>query len=319
MDSINSCLQYYIRYRDRPSTKYIVDELANKKYSKEDYLLYLKTSIENYIQTIKYKEVKSYLIEEICQRIYGFRDNTYLCKFWLKILSILIKVNNNYELKCKSFISINKLSNILDIYKNNKCLILTIKEDIKNIINFVGFEEILQLFLNCENFEQVYELFIFLYDIEIITRHNLIKTKNYIIDNLGFYSFDELSLYYYREIYSYEESKLKTSKSEKQIQDYIIQNFNKIFPNYIFVGKEVCVNKIGKIDILAKDKKSKRDVIIEIKKGEQNPNKQLLAYAKGYDNPILVGITNMCGDLYLKGINYYTLKDIGFIKELGNK
>jgi Predicted nuclease of the RecB family len=319
LDSINSCLQYYIRYRDRPSTKYIVDELANKKYSKEDYLLYLKTSIENYIQTIKYKEVKSYLIEEICQRIYGFRDNTYLCKFWLRILIILIQSNNNYELKCKPFINVGSTSNILETYKSNIYLINLIKEDIKNLINFLNFEEILQLFLNCQDFEQIYELFEFLYDIKIINKYNLTKVKNYIIDNFGFSSFEELSIYYYKDIYSYDISKLKNSKSEKQIQDYIIQNFNKIFPDYEFVGKEICVDKIGKIDILAKDKKSKRDVIIEIKKGEQNPNKQLLAYAKGYDNPILIGITNMCGDLYLKEINYYTLKDIGFVKELGNK
>ena len=203
-------------------------------------------------------------------------------------------------------------SNILEIYKSNIYLINAIKEDIKNLISFLNFEEILQLFLNCQDFEQIYELFEFLYDIKIINRYNLTRVKNYIIANFGFYAFDKLSVYYYKDIYSYSKSKLKNSKSEKQIQDYIIQNFNTIFPNYEFVGKEISVKSIGKIDILAKDKESGRDIIIEIKKGEQNPNKQLLAYAKGYDNPILIGITNMKSDLYLKEIQYYNLTDIGF-------
>ena len=112
------------------------------------------------------------------------------------------------------------------------------------------------------------------------------------------------------EIYYHNQTDRKENITEKQIQDYIIQNFNTIFPNYIFVGKEVCVNKIGKIDILAKDKETNRDVIIEIKKGEQNPNKQLLAYAKGYDNPILIGITNMDKKFYLDNIKYISVPNI---------
>ena len=112
------------------------------------------------------------------------------------------------------------------------------------------------------------------------------------------------------EIYYHNQTDRKENITEKQIQDYIIQNFNTIFPNYIFVGKEVCVNKIGKIDILAKDKETNRDVIIEIKKGEQNPNKQLLAYAKGYDNPILIGITNMDKKFYLDNIKYISVSNI---------
>ena len=83
--------------------------------------------------------------------------------------------------------------------------------------------------------------------------------------------------------------------------------YNKIFSNYIFIKDEYIVKNIGKIDILAKDKISGRDVIIEIKRDKNNSNKQLLAYAEGFDNPILIGITNMNKEYYLKNVIYYSL------------
>jgi hypothetical protein len=103
----------------------------------------------------------------------------------------------------------------------------------------------------------------------------------------------------------------QSDKSRRTIEKYyrqeIINNFNKFFPKYNFIKQEVSVKNIGKIDILAKDKVSGRNVIIEIKTNKQNPNKQLLAYATGYDNPILVGITNMDKKYYLDNIIYYTV------------
>ena len=107
----------------------------------------------------------------------------------------------------------------------------------------------------------------------------------------------------------------KVKFKECSIKLHILDNFNNIFPNYEFIGKEVVVDKIGKIDILAKDKESGREVIIEVKSNTQNPNKQLLAYAKGYDNPILVGITNMDKKYYLDNIKYIKISKFGYKKK----
>ena len=76
---------------------------------------------------------------------------------------------------------------------------------------------------------------------------------------------------------------------EKKMQTEIINNFSKLFPNMEFVGIDVLVKGIGRIDILAK--KDNRYVIMELKSGSKNPNTQLLAYANHYDDPILIGIT----------------------------
>lgn len=78
---------------------------------------------------------------------------------------------------------------------------------------------------------------------------------------------------------------------EKDMQNDIIKNFNLLFPQYNYVTKEYKTKNHGFIDILAKDNKSKRDVIIELKVDNKNPNRQLTDYAKEFDNPILVGIT----------------------------
>lgn len=97
---------------------------------------------------------------------------------------------------------------------------------------------------------------------------------------------------------------------EKEIKDNLIQNFNKIFPNWEFIKDEYCIENVGFIDILAKDKETNRYVIIEIKKDETNPNKQLLKYSKDFINPILVGITDMDKKKYKNNIIYFKTKDI---------
>ena len=99
----------------------------------------------------------------------------------------------------------------------------------------------------------------------------------------------------------------KDQLSEYDLREYIVKNFSKIFPKYKYMNKEVVVENIGRIDILARDKETNRDVIIEIKRDKENPNKQLLAYAKGYDNSILIGITNIDKKFYLDNIIYYTI------------
>lgn len=110
--------------------------------------------------------------------------------------------------------------------------------------------------------------------------------------------------------FKYEESKDKKHKSEYCINKFVKDNFNRIFPNYTFIKEEYIVKNIGKIDILAKDRVNGRDVIIEIKRDKENPNKQLLAYSKEFDNPILIGITNMDSKYYLTNINYIKVSDI---------
>ena len=98
--------------------------------------------------------------------------------------------------------------------------------------------------------------------------------------------------------------------TEKEIKDNLIQNFNKIVPNWEFIKDEYCIENVGFIDILAKDKETNRYVIIEIKKDETNPNKQLLKYSKDFINPILVGITDMDKKKYKNNIIYFKTKDI---------
>ena len=78
---------------------------------------------------------------------------------------------------------------------------------------------------------------------------------------------------------------------EKALQNELLNNFNSAFPDYELIGAEVPVKGIGRIDILAEDKQTKRPIIIELKIKSKNPNKQLLAYASRYENPIIVGIT----------------------------
>lgn len=77
---------------------------------------------------------------------------------------------------------------------------------------------------------------------------------------------------------------------EKQMQEYIIRNFELLFPDFVFVKSEHAI-KTGRIDILAEDKNSKRPVIIELKAKNKNPTLQLLAYSKEFINPILIGIS----------------------------
>jgi RecB family endonuclease NucS len=98
---------------------------------------------------------------------------------------------------------------------------------------------------------------------------------------------DSLLAEYVMRVYGSPTNNLK----EVDMSDYIVQNFNKIFPDYKFIKREEPVEPIGRIDILANDNITKRPVIIELKVKKKNPNTQLLAYGENFNNPILIGIT----------------------------
>jgi len=89
---------------------------------------------------------------------------------------------------------------------------------------------------------------------------------------------------------------------EKRMKEFIVANFDTLFPDYYFESTERRCNT-GIIDILAGEKKSAivgllpgpyrfgRPVIIELKVDNRDPTPQLLRYAPCFENPILVGVT----------------------------
>lgn len=102
---------------------------------------------------------------------------------------------------------------------------------------------------------------------------------------------------------------VQNSFSEKEMKKYIIKNFEVIFPKYKYLGQEIKVENIGRIDILAIDKESDRHVIIELKLKNKNPNPQLLAYSKKYKNPVLIAITEE-KTKEISGVEYFIFSDL---------
>lgn len=54
---------------------------------------------------------------------------------------------------------------------------------------------------------------------------------------------------------------IEQGKSEKDIQNDIIKNFEKIFPNFNYEGQEIKVENIGRIDILASEKTQEKRLL----------------------------------------------------------
>jgi len=99
---------------------------------------------------------------------------------------------------------------------------------------------------------------------------------------------------------------------EKQLQNELLINFNAAFPKYYLLGSEIPVDGIGRIDILAEETETGREIIFELKVGSGNPNKQLIAYASKFNNPILIGVTEfpINDSMKLQNVIYLTFDEI---------
>lgn len=234
--------------------------------------------------------------------------------------------NIRFVLNHKKYNNVNENLWYLSMFENNENLECILKINKEKEIKFIKtkFELIEFLIYNCNDIESL-----FYYYNEIIKHfeYNDLYVLKDILGNSVFKYIYNCLLYksllsnikYIINCKLFINMKSKKYDNRKYgneilIKKYIIKNFNIIFPNYVFVKDEFIVKNIGKIDILAKDSISGRDVIIEIKKNKENPNKQLLAYSKGFNNPILIGITNMDKKYYLKEINYIKVSNI--LKEM---
>lgn len=107
-------------------------------------------------------------------------------------------------------------------------------------------------------------------------------------------------------------TKGKNEFTEKQYQKKIIEQFANIpqFKNFTFIKDEfVCDD--GRIDILAKDNVTGKNVIIELKKANKSPNRQLISYNyfMGGDN-ILIGVTEQPVKIKCSNIIYYTYDEL---------
>lgn len=187
-----------------------------------------------------------------------------------------------------------------------------IKVEVKNGEQLVSARELHELLKNIEEFK---EFFICVSEFKTeFTKENLkILLKE--LDNEYYYEkFGEVAILYLRDSILCEgilpcKNNIEEKFSERDMQKYIIKNFENIFPEYEYLGQEVEVDKIGRIDILAKVKNSDTKVIIELKLGNKNPNTQLLAYAHKYKNPILIAITEK-PTKKIKDIKYLLWSDI---------
>jgi len=100
--------------------------------------------------------------------------------------------------------------------------------------------------------------------------------------------------------------------SEKDYHDELCTSFGKYLPDLTFIDREVQidVDDRDRLDILAESKDG-RPVIIELKLGKKSAHKQLRSYAVGFENPILINISEELPPNRRSDINYMTFKGIG--------
>jgi len=104
--------------------------------------------------------------------------------------------------------------------------------------------------------------------------------------------------------------KIKTS--ERDYHDELCTSFDKYLPELTFIDREVQIDidDRDRLDILAESKDG-RPVIIELKLGNKSAHKQLRSYAVGFENPILINISEELPPNRRSDINYMTFKGIG--------
>ena len=100
-------------------------------------------------------------------------------------------------------------------------------------------------------------------------------------------------------------------RKEAAISIMIADGFRDIFPELGFVNREATIEN-GRVDILAKEPLSNRDVILEVKLGSSDPTQQLLNYGQCFKHAILIGVTDrrLCEHLHHKDIHYFTYAEL---------
>lgn len=105
------------------------------------------------------------------------------------------------------------------------------------------------------------------------------------------------------------EKKFNQMFSESFYQKTIVDNFKTIFPEYELLKEQHKTKAGGRIDILAKDISSGRNVIMELKVGNKNCARQLYGYAVDFEDPILISITEGEPENKQDDIIYYEYSD----------
>ena len=104
---------------------------------------------------------------------------------------------------------------------------------------------------------------------------------------------------------------LRTRRTnEADLHAAVVTNFSNAFPTFEYVASQVKTKAGGFIDILAKERNTKRPVIIELKLKDKNCARQLYGYAVDFENPILISITEETVRLQQPDITYLLFKDV---------
>lgn len=105
----------------------------------------------------------------------------------------------------------------------------------------------------------------------------------------------------------------RSARSEKQYHGRLVEFFDCAFPYLEFVASEARPHDEDRdrIDILAKCKDTGRDAIIELKLGNKSAHKQLRSYAYGFEDPILINVSESEVRVKREGIIYTTFDEIG--------
>lgn len=100
-----------------------------------------------------------------------------------------------------------------------------------------------------------------------------------------------------------------SKQPEKIFKRYIVSNFKRIFRGYTLISEEYKLPDGDRIDLLAEETKTGRDVVIEIKPKPVSAHKQLRSYGYYFENPILINVTPSPVKSKADGIKYVVCKN----------